>query len=187
MDFNPDEYLKTDSQFDPDAYLSDFNPDEYLSGGSKRKTTLGEDIGISLGNAASTMLRGSGLLAGGLAGTVGADDLQESIYKGSTDLAKKTRDYWTPQDAEQGLVGKVLGTGLTLPSQMLAMPFSPADTGTTMVEQGESPDKAITGTLLDTLGDVAGFGIGTAGKTLATRMALSGLGNAAQDVATKQA
>ena len=81
MDFNPDEYLKTDSQFDPDAYLSDFNPDEYLSGGSKRKTTLGEDVGISLGNAASTMLRGGGLLAGGLAGTVGADDLQESIYK----------------------------------------------------------------------------------------------------------
>jgi len=175
------EFESEPSQQDIDeAYTSISTP-------TKRSTTLGEDIGISLGSAGSTVLKGGGLLAGGLAGSVGANDLQESIYKGSEELAKTTQDYWTPKDTEQGIGGKVAGTLLTLPSQMLAMPFSSADTGRTMVEAGETLDKAITGTLLETLGNVAGFGLGTTGKTVATRMALSGLGNAAQDVATKQA
>ena len=106
------EFESEPSQQDIDeAYTSISTP-------TKRSTTLGEDIGISLGSAGSTVLKGGGLLAGGLAGSVGANDLQESIYKGSEELAKTTQDYWTPKDIEQGIGGKVAGTLLTLPSQM---------------------------------------------------------------------
>lgn len=152
----------------------------------KRNTTYGEDFQIGLGNTASTVVKGVGLLAGGLAGGLGNEDLRDSLFEGTEQTAKQVQDYWTPKDAEQTFGGKVASMVSTLPMQMAAMPFSPADTGMTMVRNGESTDAAISGTLLDTLGNTAGVAMpATFGSGVTTKAVIGAGSNALQDTLTR--
>ncbi len=152
----------------------------------KRNTTWGEDFQIGLGNAASTMVKGVGLLAGGLAGGLGNEDLRDSLFDSTVDTAKQVQDYWTPKNVEQSFAGKAASMLSTLPMQMAAMPFSPADTGMTMIQNGESTDAAISGTLLDTLGNAAGVALPTTfGSGMATKAAIGAGSNALQDTLTR--
>lgn len=185
LDNLSDDDLIAISQKNYDA-LSDDGLLALASVKTKRKTTLGEDFQIGLGNAASTLTKGVGLLAGGAAGALGATDISDKIFSETDRIAKETQDYWTPQDAEQTFGGKLASMVTTLPAQMLAMPFSPADTGMSMVNNGETLDKAITGTLLDTVGNTAGLAINPAGG-LGKRVLQGAALNAGQDFITRKA
>lgn len=185
LDNLSDDDLIAISQKNYDA-LSDDGLLALASVKTKRKTTLGEDFQIGLGNAASTLTKGVGLLAGGAAGALGATDISDKIFSETDRIAKETQDYWTPQDAEQTFGGKLSSMVTTLPAQMLAMPFSPADTGMSMVNNGETLDKAITGTLLDTVGNTAGLAINPAGG-LGKRVLQGAALNAGQDFITRKA
>ena len=76
----------------------------------------------------------------------------------------------------------------TLPAQLVAMPFSPADTGMKAIEAGETVDSAQKSALIDTLGNTAGVALpASMGGNLLKRMATGAAGNVAQDVAVREA
>jgi len=156
----------------------------FLASQKKRKTTFGEDVGIALNQAAQPLVKASGLIAGGAAGLLGKEEAQENIYKGMQNISKSMNEYWTPKDAEQTFGGKLAGAATTLPVQMAGMLFSPAETGTTFIDNGESLDAAQKAALIDTAGNVAGLAYNPVGKILPTMAKAAGF-NVAQDVATK--
>lgn len=154
----------------------------------KRKTTLAENVGISLNTAAQPFVKAAGLLAGGLASAVGATDTADSIYKTMEDTTKSMDEYWNPKDAEQSFGGKLQGMGMTLPAQMLGMLASPFDTAQTAIQSGETQNKALAATGIDTIGNMAGLALPAGvGKGLIKQAISGAVGNAAQDVATRAA
>lgn len=154
----------------------------------KRKTTLLENVGISLNTAAQPFVKGAGLLAGGAATLLGSTDTADSIYKTMEDTTKSMDEYWTPKDAEQSFGGKLQGIGMTLPSQMLSMFASPFDTGQTAIKAGEDLSTAQKAVGIDTVGNALGVALPAAvGKTMLTKAITGGVGNAAQDLATRAA
>jgi len=154
----------------------------------KRKTTLTENVGMSLNQAAQPFVKAAGLLGGGLASAVGATDTADTIYKGMEDQISSMDEYWNPKDAEQSFGGKLQGIGMTLPAQMMAMIASPFDTGQSAVKAGETLPTALAATGIDTVGNMVGVGLpGSVGKGM-LKQAVSGAGiNAAQDLATRAA
>lgn len=154
----------------------------------KRKTTLAENVGISLNTAAQPFVKAAGLLGGGLASAVGATDTADSIYKTMEDTTKSMDEYWNPKDAEQSFGGKLQGMGMTLPAQMLGMLASPFDTAQTAIQSGETQNKALAATGIDTIGNMAGLALPAGvGKGLIKQAISGAVGNAAQDVATRAA
>lgn len=154
----------------------------------KRKTTLVENVGISLNTAAQPFVKAAGLIGGGLASAVGATDTADSIYKTMEDTTKSMDEYWNPEDAEQSFGGKLQGMGMTLPAQMLGMLASPFDTAQTAVQSGETQNKALAATGIDTIGNMAGLALPAGiGKGLIKQAISGAVGNAAQDVATRAA
>jgi len=152
---------------------------------TKRKTTGGENFGIGLGNAGATVAKGLGLIGGGVAAQFD-QDTADAIFKGADEISQNIRDYWTPKDAEQDFGGKVASMVTTLPAQLAAMPFSPADTGTEMLTAGETLPKALAGTATDTVGNVAGVAIpGGFGGSLLKKFVTGAGSNAAQDTAVR--
>ena len=153
----------------------------------ERNTTVAEDFKIGLGQAGSTAVKGLGLLTGGAAGLVD-EDLRDSIFDTTEKVAKQTKDYWTPTDAEQGFGGKLTSMLTTLPAQMAAMPFAPAEVGMDFVKAGESTKDAQTATLLRTLGNTAGLAIPVGfGKTVMQGAATGAASNATQDILSNAA
>lgn len=154
----------------------------------KRKTTLAENVGISLNTAAQPFVKAAGFLGGGLASAVGATDTADSIYKTMEDTTKSMDEYWNPKDAEQSFGGKLQGMGMTLPAQMLGMLASPFDTAQTAIQSGETQNKALAATGIDTIGNMAGLALPVGvGKGLIKQAISGAVGNAAQDVATRAA
>jgi len=183
-DKDPLGLFDTESSNDPLGLFSSESP--------KRNTTLGEDFGIGMANAASPLIKWGGLVAGAGAGLVGADETQDKIYKGMEDTLKSTQDYWVPKDAEQQTFGgKAASVLSTLPMQLLSFPFSPADTGKTLVDAGEDGSwngTAQGGAALDTLGNLAGVALpGAIGGSLLKKFASGAAINAAQDSLVKGA
>lgn len=170
---------------DPLGLLSTDDPLGLLT---KRKTTVLENFGIGLNQAAQPFVKAGGLIGGGVASALGDTDTADSIYKGMEDLSSSMNEYWNPSDAEQSFGGKLSGTVGTLPAQLLAMPLSPFDTGQTMVAAGEDTGTAQTGAVIDTIGNAIGVGLpGMVGKSALTKIA-SGAGiNVAQDVGIRKA
>ena len=187
LDNLSDDDLIALSQKNYDA-LSDDGLLALASTKEKRKTTLAENVGISLNTAAQPFVKGAGLLAGGLASAVGATDTADSIYKTMEDTTKSMDEYWNPKDAEQSFGGKLQGMGMTLPAQMLGMLASPFDTAQTAVQSGETQNKAQLATGIDILGNIAGLALPAGmGKGLIKQVVSGAVGNAAQDVATRAA
>ena len=152
-----------------------------------KETTLGQDFNIALTQAGNTMHKGLALGAGGALSAVGATDAADAIYRHMDEAVARSTKAANPENAHQSFGAKAGGMIATLPAQLLAMPFSPADTGTTMLNNGETLDKAITGSLLDTAGNVVGaLPFGQAGNLL-SRMVKGGAINAAQDTAVRTA
>lgn len=155
---------------------------------TKRNTTFLENVGIGLKDAAIPVVKAAHLIGGGAFGALGADELRDASYKQMEETTKNMEDYWTPKDAEQNFIGKLTGTVATLPAQMLAMPFSAADTGQRMVQAGESIENAQKATLIDTAGNVAGIALpASMSGGLATRVLTGAGGNMAQDYLTRKA
>jgi len=190
MDFNSlsDDDLIAISQKNYDALSDDGLLFLSQSKQPKRSTTLGEDFKIGGAGVANTLTKATGLAAGGIASAVGATDTADSIYKFMENRVAQTNKELIPQDAEQTFGGKVASVLTTLPGQLMAMPFSPADTGQTMVSNGDSLGSAISGALIDTAGNVVGAGLpGGIGKNVLQKLG-SGFGiNAAQEYVTKSA
>ncbi len=151
------------------------------------KTSLGEDFKIGLANVGNTVDSTWSGLSGSLA-SVFSQDEADKIFKELQNRRKSRLDFANPDNKEQSFGGKLASAISTLPSQVLAMPFSPFETSQTMADQGESTPRAIAGAGIDTAGNMVGLALpGGVGKTLLAK-GLSGAGiNAAQDVATKAA
>jgi len=183
-DFDVD-HEPTETEFaQMSAYVDTLPPKQV----EKRGTTTLENLGIGLQQAAQPFVKAGGLLAGGAATALGQTDIADTIYKGMEDLSQSMSDYWIPKDAEQTFGDKLSGTVATLPAQLLAMPFSPAETGQSMIAAGEDLGTAQLGTGIDTVGNVIGAALpGMVGKSAVSKI-LSGVGiNAAQDAATRSA
>jgi hypothetical protein len=65
------------------------------------------------------------------------------------------REWANPDNKEQGFAGKLMSGVVSMPS----FPFSGADTGQTMIDNGETLDKAVKGSLIDAAGNAAGMAI----------------------------
>lgn len=158
----------------------------------KRDTTKMEDFQIGLHNAAAPVVKWGGMVAGAVPSYLGDTETADKIYKGMDETLKSMEDYWVPKDAEQKTFGgKALSVGTTLPQQLLSFPFSPADTGKTLVDAGEDGSwngSAQGGAALDTLGNLVGVALpGSMGGSLLKKFATGAASNALQDTAVKQA
>lgn len=159
---------------------------KHLGVSAKPETTWGEDFGIGLNSAAQPVVKAAGMIGGMAANALLPDGVQDSIYKQMDETSKSMEDYWVPKGKEQSFGGKVTSAVSTLPAQLLAMPFSPFDTGKTSIDNGESMKSAVRNTLIDTAGNVAGAALpGAVGKGLVTKLGSAFGINAAQDYATK--
>lgn len=167
---------------------------KYLGG---QETTYGEDAKIGwaqtgklISDAAEVGVSGMMGLLDKLPGadTEGNQRRFENIHAAG-EANKKALDEWSnPDNKEQTFGGKAFSLGASLPGQIAAMPFSPAQTGKEFIDAGETLDRAQTASLIDTTGNVVGFGLpGAIGKTFGKKV-LTGFGiNAAQDAATREA
>lgn len=154
----------------------------------KRNTTVLEDIGIGIHNAAAPVVKFGGMVAGAVPSYLGDTDTADSIYKKMDEQLASMKDYWVPKDAEQNFAGKAIGTVGTIPAQLLSFPFSPADTGKELVDSGESIEKATGGAMVDTFGNTLGVALpGAIGGNLLKKFASGAAINAAQETATKGA
>lgn len=165
----------------------------------KQKTTYGEDgkigwaqVGKTVQDAAEVGMAGLfGLMEDLPGATPARNEKMAKLFgniQGAGDKTHKDLDTWSnPDKKEQSFGGKAASLAMSLPGQIAAMPFSPAQTGKDFIDAGETLDKAQTASLIDTAGNVVGFGLpGVAGTGILTKAA-SGFGiNAAQDAATRQ-
>ena len=165
-------------------YYSDVDKAEFFSKfGISSETSTWEDIKTGLAGAARPMLQ-AGYTMTGLLDKDNIVAIDEERKQAINNLQK----WANPQNKEQSFAGKAGGMIGTLPAQMAAMPFSPFDTGQTLSDAGESTDTVVTGTLLDTLGNVAGLKIPAGlGRGIAAKTASGAVANAAQDTATRAA
>jgi len=161
---------------------------KHLGVSAKPETNFGENFGIGLNSAAQPIVKAAGMIGGMAANALLPDGVQDSIYKQMDETSKSMEDYWVPKDKEQSFGGKVTSAVSTLPAQLLAMPFSPFDTGKTSIDNGESLMSAERNTLIDTAGNIAGAALpGAVGTGLMTKLGSAFGINAAQDYATKYA
>lgn len=158
---------------------------------AKRKTTLAEDFGIGLHNAAAPVVKFGGMVAGAVPSYLGQTDAADTVYKKMDETLKSMEDYWVPKDAEQDFGGKAASILTTLPQQLVSFPFSPAETGKTLVDLGEDGgwnSDAQGAAALDTLGNLAGVALpGAVGGSLLKKFATGAGINAAQETYMKQA
>ena len=96
-------------------------------------TSIWEDVKISAAGAANTYDRFESGLAMALANLVGNDEIGDKVYKKLQERIKARTEAANPKKKTQRFQGKAIGMGLTLPLQLMAFPFSPADTGQTML------------------------------------------------------
>lgn len=173
IEFEPIEGAKPSIDFEP----IDFEED-------KLKTSLMEDLKIGGSAALNTGDKYWSLLAGGLAGALGYTDEADKIFNEVNARAKARMQGANPENKEQGFSGKLVGA---LP-QVLAFPFSPAETGMTLADAGETPRRAQAGAAIDTAGNVAGIALpGAIGKNLTQKVVTGAAANAAQDIAVRKA
>jgi len=173
-------------------YLSDADIAALESSSNKRNTSVFEDFKIGLNNAAQPVAKWTGMVAGAGARYLGAEDTSDAIFKKTDELTKSMEDYWVPKDAEQKtFAGKAIGTALTLPQQLVAFPFSPAETGKTLVDAGEDGSwngNAQGAAMLDTLGNTAGVALpGAVGGGLLKKFVSGAAINAGQETFMKKA
>ena len=154
----------------------------------KKKTTFVEDFKIGLANIGNTVDTAASMLFANTELRRLAGLSQDEVFKGLEDRVKSREQFSNPEKKEQGFAGKATSILTTLPSQMLTFPLSPFTTGKTAIDAGESLDKALTATGIDTLGNIAGVGLpGAVGASRSARFA-SGVGiGGTQDYLTKAA
>jgi hypothetical protein len=166
-------------------------PDGFEEVGAKAPPSFLKRLGTALHTAneqaANLIDTGISLPAGALAGLFSEEE-RDKVFR-EMDERKKTRlKNANPDNMELGTTEKVLGAIGTLPVQLLGFPFSPADTGTTMVQEGESLPRALAGTAIDTVGNMVGVALpGAIGVTRGGKIVSGALINAGQDVATRSA
>ncbi len=152
------------------------------------KTSWKEDVKIGAVGALSTLQKADAGLRGALASAFGNTDEADRIFQERAARGKKQDQWANPNQKEQSFGGKVVGTLATLPLQVAAMPFSPFDTGQTMVDNGESLGKAQLGGAIDTVGNMAGVAMpGAVGTKVMSKALSGGAINAAQDTAVRLA
>lgn len=178
--------MKLDLQPIPEGDKLDLQPLDLQPLEPSEKTTWGEDNAIAEAGLKNTFTRFGGLMGGGIATMLGDTDTADEIYRSMDEKIKKRNQQANPKNKEQSFGGKAYGMLSTLPAQLLAMPFSPADTGATAIEKGESLRRAQAGAGLDTVGNMIGIAApGTVGKSILAKI-LSGAGiNAAQDTGVR--
>ncbi len=151
-------------------------------------TSVWEDVKIAGTDAISNVARWTGGLEATVNSLIGNTDRADAVLKATERDIKEMAKQANPKGKEQKLKDKGIGLGLTLPLQLLAFPFGTATTGQTMLDEGETLNKALLGTGIDTAGNMAGVALpgGIGGSIL--KKAVSGAGiNAAQDVLTRSA
>lgn len=169
-------------------------------GETKPTTSFMEDIKIGWGNVGKLVQDAAEV---GVSGIIG---LTEKLPGAPSDIAeqnlrrfqkikeagektKKDIDEWSNVEGkEQTFGGKATSLITSLPGQIAAMPLSPFQTGKEFIDAGESVENAQTAALIDTTGNVVGFGLpGALGKGMVKKVASGVAINAAQDAATRKA
>lgn len=152
------------------------------------KTSLWEDVKISGVGAFENMDRWDTGLDIAMSSLLGNDEAATDKYTKLQERIKKRKEWANPENKTQGFGDKALGMLGSLPLQLAAFPFSPAGTGQTMLENGETLGKAAAGTAVDTLGNMAGVALpGAMGTSVLGKAASGALINAGQDTATRKA
>lgn len=169
-------------------------------GETKPTTSFLEDVKIGWGNVGKLAQDAAEVGVSGIMGLTeklpGApsDIAEQNLrrFQKIKEAGEKTRkdiDVWSNVEGkEQTFGGKATSLITSLPGQIAAMPFSPFQTGKEFIDAGESVEKAQTAALIDTGGNVIGFGLpGTVGKGIIKKVASGAAINALQDVATRKA
>lgn len=150
---------------------------------AKPKTTLVEDLKIGAADALNVADKwGTSVIRQPLANLLGGPEDKE--FDDLKYRVQGRRQWANPENKEQGFWGKAASVIPQIP----AYPFSPADTGQQMLDNGETLPRAVGGALTDTAGNVAGLAIPAAvGARPLARIASGAASNAAQDTAVRKA
>lgn len=181
----------------PSNSTSKYSVDD-VWGDIEKDTSITEDIKIGWGNVGKLVQDAAEVGVSGLMGLteklpgapkdIAAQNLER--FKNIQEAGKKTRtdiDTWAnPEGKEQTFGGKAISVIGSLPGQIAAMPLSPYQTGKDFIDAGETVEAAQQAALIDTTGNVVGFGLPGAVGSGIVKKGLSGFGiNAAQDAATR--
>jgi len=155
----------------------------YKSLSKEQSTSVMEDVKTGLVQAARPFVQ---------AGYTGLGLLDKDNILSIDEERKQTlksMDTWAnPDEKEQSFGGKLTSVGAGLIPGLITMPLSPFDTAQTLADVGEPTGSQFTGGVLDTAGNVAGFGLpGMVGKGIVKKVASGAAINAAQDTLTRAA
>lgn len=137
----------------------------------------------AVGNTADRALSG---IAQGAASLFGDDTEAENIGRNLQERVSSRTQWANPENKEQTFGSKAAGMAATLPMQMVAMGLSPAETGQTLLDNGETLSTARKAAAIDFAGNTAGMFIpGGVGSSAVKRAITGGAINAAQDTAVR--
>lgn len=150
---------------------------------AKPRTSFTEDLKIGAADALNVADKwGTSVIRQPLANLLGGPEDKE--FDDLKWRVQGRKDWANPENKEQGFWGKAASVIPQIP----AYPFSPADTGQQMLDNGETLSRSVGGALADTTGNVAGLAIPAAvGARPLARIASGAASNAAQDTAVRKA
>lgn len=150
---------------------------------AKPRTSFTEDLKIGAADALNVADKwGTSVIRQPLANLLGGPEDKE--FDDLKWRVQGRKDWANPENKEQGFWGKAA----SIIPQIPAYPFSPADTGQQMLDNGETLSRSVGGALADTTGNVAGLAIPAAvGARPLARIASGAASNAAQDTAVRKA
>ena len=169
-------FIDPDSFKDPDTFQ---DPDQ-------NPTSVWEDVKIAGADALDTLGRFGAGTEGAIRSLFGDIEGADAAYKAEEEMRKKRQKAANPEGKAQRFKDKAIGLGLTLPLQLATFPFSPATTGQTAVDEGESLSRAMMAAGIDTAGNMIGVGLpGSMGTKLLGKATSGAAINAGQDAVTK--
>ncbi len=158
----------------------------------KRETTWVEDLKIPTASALDAIQTGGHMAAHGAVGAVRdligkpiSPEESDAYFNRMNENSRGLEQWANPEQAQQGFGAKLGGTIATLPLQIAAMPGQSAVRGKTMIDNGESVDAAITGTLADTALNTLAIGLpASLGTKALTKMGTGAAANVATGMAS---
>jgi hypothetical protein len=145
------------------------------------KTSWTEDLKIGALHASNTIDKAISLPAGGLASLFSTNE-GDKVFREMDERVTARNAAMGLEGKEQGFGGKVISAIPQIPTVL----FSGADTGTSLIQNGEKLWVAVTGTLVDTTGNAAGLLMpASVGRNFFAKVSTGAAINAGQDLAVR--
>jgi len=183
----------SNNPFDDDVQASGSNnPFDDDPTPKKRETTKWEDFKIGAAGGLEALNTGVSMATHGAVGAVRdaignpiSPEVSDKYFRDMEARNKSLQQWSNPDEAEQGLGGKVFGTLTSLPAQIVGLPGQSAVRGKNMIDNGESVEDAISASLADTALNVASVAAPAAwGRGLLPKMATGAAANVATGAAS---